>query len=384
MDLILQEYFNSVCCEEIVITLNEFTYSTGTAPSLEDFETAIGFSLINGQKVGDTITFDNVDYELTQDMYEYLSETTLTSVVSSTNLITGTLFNNLEEISKLHFPRLVNVTLNNFNYCGGEYNPDSGLNFPPIDAYFPLLETILNNSFSYSQGWRNQTFPELKSIGVQGSNWGASFRENPHLESPQFPKLENIYGTGNFLENPKLTNPYFPELKSIENNIFYRNPLFVSELPLLETMGNGNFGSGEGTGYVDLVLPSLTSMGNGNFTLGGSFTNGLTSFTANNLLTIGNSNFAYQIELSEFNAPLTSMGNGNFGVNNSLLDMDFSQVNNFGSNTSDNDDDTNFFGISGKTITVKAKSIHQTSNGGNLEGDLQYLADNNTVDFDWV
>ena len=42
-----------------------------------------------------------------------------------------------------------------------------------------------------------------------------------------------------------------------------------------------------------------------------------------------------------------------------------------------------FNGNTGNNITAILPSIHRTSNGGNLEGDLQYLEDNNTVTFDW-
>jgi hypothetical protein len=43
---------------------NIFNYATGQAPTLADFATQIGFSLINGAKFGDTIVFDNVGYAL--------------------------------------------------------------------------------------------------------------------------------------------------------------------------------------------------------------------------------------------------------------------------------------------------------------------------------
>jgi len=44
--------------------LNRFEYLSGTSPSIVDFELQIGFTLINGQKIGDVITFDNVAYEI--------------------------------------------------------------------------------------------------------------------------------------------------------------------------------------------------------------------------------------------------------------------------------------------------------------------------------
>jgi len=66
---------------------------------------------------------------------------------------------------------------------------------------------------------------------------------------------------------------------------------------------------------------------------------------------------------------------------NIIFDFNFENVDNFGSNVFQNNC---FIGIIGRTITVTAKTIHQISNGGNLEGDLAYLDSNNTVTFNWV
>jgi hypothetical protein len=49
---------------------NVFNYATGQAPTLADFATQIGFTLINGAKFGDTIVFDNVGYELAESLFE--------------------------------------------------------------------------------------------------------------------------------------------------------------------------------------------------------------------------------------------------------------------------------------------------------------------------
>jgi hypothetical protein len=49
--------------------LNRWIYPAGNAPSLEDFEAIVGFPLLNGQKIGDTITFDNVGYDLPDNAF---------------------------------------------------------------------------------------------------------------------------------------------------------------------------------------------------------------------------------------------------------------------------------------------------------------------------
>lgn len=43
-----------------------------------------------------------------------------------------------------------------------------------------------------------------------------------------------------------------------------------------------------------------------------------------------------------------------------------------------------FKDITGKNISISVPIALQTINGGNMDGDLQYLADNNTVTFNWV
>ena len=49
---------------------NVFNYATGQAPTLADFATQIGFTLINGAKFGDTIVFDNVGYSVANNAFE--------------------------------------------------------------------------------------------------------------------------------------------------------------------------------------------------------------------------------------------------------------------------------------------------------------------------
>jgi hypothetical protein len=49
---------------------NIFNYATGQAPTLADFATQIGFTLINGAKFGDTIVFDNVGYSVADNAFQ--------------------------------------------------------------------------------------------------------------------------------------------------------------------------------------------------------------------------------------------------------------------------------------------------------------------------
>jgi hypothetical protein len=181
---------------------NYFNYATGQAPTLADFETQIGFPLINGAKFGDTIVFDNVGYD----------------------------FSNLSSI----------------------YN----------------------------------------AVGLIG-----------------YLKCSSVDLPDDLFSDNALTHVYIPFAENIGDNVFAANQITHFYAP------NWLISSGD------------------------------TILTDNNL--------------QYFNAPL---------------------VQQIGSTTGDNGV---FFGNTGNNITAILPSIHQTSNGGGLEGDLQYLDDENTVTFDW-
>jgi hypothetical protein len=65
----------------------------------------------------------------------------------------------------------------------------------------------------------------------------------------------------------------------------------------------------------------------------------------------------------------------------SLEEIEMPLLEELGPSVSDN---SVFDGITGQNISVTVPIALQTINGGNLEGDLQYLDDNNTVTFNWV
>ena len=99
------------------------------------------------------------------------------------------------------------------------------------------------------------------------------------------------------------------------------------------------------------------------------------------LKNIDHLNFYGLLSLSTLDAPvLETMGVQNFQSSN--IDVyNLNRVTNFGATTGD---ESNFIGITGRVITLTTKSIHQTSNGGNLEGDLDLLDTNNTVTFNFI
>jgi len=118
-----------------------------------------------------------------------------------------------------------------------------------------------------------------------------------------------------------------------------------------------------------------------NVTAGNSCFENCTSLTSTgNVTTAGNDCFQNCTSLTS-TGNITTAGNSCFKGCTSLTNMDFTNCNNFGTTTGD---DGVFASITGLTINLTAKSIHQTSNGGAMEGDLAYLFANNTVNATWL
>jgi len=100
-----------------------------------------------------------------------------------------------------------------------------------------------------------------------------------------------------------------------------------------------------------LIFPQLQSIGAYCFLENAV----LASFSAQNLLSIGDGSFEQCLQISTINIPsCTSLGG--------TVDEDFV-----------------FDGITGQTISLTIPSALMTVNGGNPDGDIQYLQANNTV-----
>lgn len=113
------------------------------------------------------------------------------------------------------------------------------------------------------------------------------------------------------------------------------------------------------------------------------------SFAGNNLISI--ISYAIEIEESSFEAnplltsinfPILEMvGNSSFKNCSILTSINLPQVKSYGNTTKSEEI---FAGINGNTIQFTTPIIHETSNGGDLEGDLKELSDNNKVTFNWI
>jgi len=264
MDIVLEDYFNTICCDE-TLPLNRIEYTTGNAPTIEDLETILGFTLLNPVKTDDVITFDNVGYHIPD--YVFAGDTNIISYDVASGVTAGTL---------------------SFAEC-----------------------------FSLTTGFNNLT----------------------------------IAGYGCFQGCPSLTSG-FNSLQIAGNRTFEACPSLTIGFNSLQTAGESCFAD----------CTSLTS-------------------GFNSLQIAGYACFANCTSLTGGFDSLISAGEYCFRNCTSLSNLNFDNVDNYGTNTSG---DGVFLDITGNTITVTAKTIHQTSFGGSLEGDLQDLTDNNTVTFIWV
>jgi hypothetical protein len=93
-----------------------------------------------------------------------------------------------------------------------------------------------------------------------------------------------------------------------------------------------------------------------------------------------NNSFGGNAQLAFVYMPLCeSVGNSCFSSDN-IQYFNAPVIQAFGASTGNS---SVFNGNIGNNVTVIVPSIHEISNAGNLEGDLQYLEDENTVDFVW-
>ena len=103
------------CVEPLPLPLNNFIFTTGTAPSLIDFETIIGFPLLNGSKVNDTIYFDNVGYTI--PLEAFMENIDLISVISQANIVEDEAFQGNINLTNAVFPVVTTLGDGVFNFC---------------------------------------------------------------------------------------------------------------------------------------------------------------------------------------------------------------------------------------------------------------------------
>jgi hypothetical protein len=97
---------------------------------------------------------------------------------------------------------------------------------------------------------------------------------------------------------------------------------------------------------------------------------------------IGLDSFKSSADLEEIDFPILEIiGDTSFRGCGRLNEMNLPSVISYGNTTGN---EGVFASIVGNAIQITTPIIHQTSNGGNLEGDLQELDGNNAVTFNWI
>jgi hypothetical protein len=212
--------------------------------------------------------------------------------------------------------------------------------------------------------------------------------------------LPSLTTAGDYcFDSTSLTTIDLPSLTTAGDGCFYNcTSLTTINLPSLTTAGDDCFGSCTSLTTIDLPslttagdicfinctslttidLPSLTTIGDGCF-------NNCTSLTTIDLplLITADSNCFYSCtSLTTINLPsLTTAGNNCFFNCTSLTTIDLPSCILLGSSTGDNQV---FNNISSNTITATFNSVLETCDGGNPDGDIQYLDSNNTVTITYV
>ena len=219
-----------------------------------------------------------------------------------------------------------------------------------LGVNFPACEIVGIGAFGSCSSFGGLGSAILTTIGSQAFI-GTQMSEGTHLlctslgaqsfsgtgcATLNFPLLETIEVSA-FDSMPNLTDADFPACLDIRGGAFaFCSLLDTTNFPLVVTVASLVFQS---TAITSISLPSCTTFEDNGMGLAGQFANCLS--------------------LVSLNAPLlTAMG-------------------------SPNDDDV-FLNISGNTITITVSSVLATINGGNPDGDIDYLDTNNTLTVNYV
>jgi hypothetical protein len=253
----------------------------------------------------------------------------------------------------------------------GDYCFSSCSSLTTIDL--PSLTTAGDGCFSSCS---SLTTVDLLSLTTAG---GSCFSGCSLLTTVDL--LPSLTTAGNycFFSCSSLTTIDLPSLTTAGNYCFTgcSSLTTVDLLPSLTTAGNNCFTGCSSLTTID--LPSLTTAGNYCFT-------GCSSLTTVDLLplltTAGDYCFSSCSSLTTIDLPsLTSAGGSCFYNCSSLTTVDLPSCTNLGGTV---ENDYVFEGINGNTITATFNSALETNNGGNPDGDIQYLESNNTVTITYV
>lgn len=171
---------------------------------------------------------------------------------------------------------------------------------------------------------------------------------------------------------PECTVVYGPE-DSPQNDVGgfgYCDHLVSLSIPKLVTVGNYGFDSCQLLSSIN--FPLLASIGNYGFSACGN----LALVNVPNVVSCGNGCFQSSI-ITSISLPLaTNIGNNCFSNCDGLTNIALLGCTSLGTTVGNN---SVFSNITGNIITLTVPSALMTNNGGNPDGDIQYLQANNTV-----
>lgn len=134
-----------------VVSPNKFVYLRGASPTLAAFETRLGYPLVNGVKVDDTIMFDNTGYDLLD-----FANCDLLSVTSLAVLGGANAMRNNEQLVRAYFPNCIDTQQNFLNGC-----------YSLLDVHFPALQIARINTFLFCNSLSRVHLPSLQTLGPQ-------------------------------------------------------------------------------------------------------------------------------------------------------------------------------------------------------------------------
>ena len=174
-----------------------------------------------------------------------------------------------------------------------------------------------------------------------------------------------------------LTTISLPQAITIGNGAFYNCSLLTTvNFPLVTTLGFTTFSSCPLLTTVN--IPSVVTIGDSCF-LGCEL---ITTLILPQLQTAGTNAFNRCYALTSINFPqATTLGAQSLLLCTSLTSINLSSCTDLGGTTGN---DNVFDGIIGNTITATFNSALATCDGGNPDGDIQYLDLNNTVTITYV
>jgi hypothetical protein len=189
-------------------------------------------------------------------------------------------------------------------------------------------------------------------------------------------------GTSCFLYQENLNQVSFPACTYITDNgndygSFAYCPLLTNiNLPVLQTIGLYTFVCASNGGYTYISLPELVTAGEACFYQDVFVAERVVTYNLPKLQTIDNECF-YSVNTTEINLPsLTDAGFGCFRETFNTSVYNLPSCTNLGGSVGD---DYVFRNIIGNTLTLTIPASRMTCDGGDPDGDIVYLQNNNTV-----